>query len=292
MTGGVTVIGNRIRENLELLGDLPAVSPLVAQLIATLGRDDVELAEVETVILRDPVIASRVLSAANAAAYASLTPTTTIRSALLRLGLIRVRRLAMFETLYSSVPVKQALRATFWRHSLAVAHVAEALGRRAEAAAVLVDPDVTFLGGLLHDIGLLVLASHYPREHAAALAAAVANGMPLSEAERRLLSIDHAEVGGYLGEHWSLPREIVEVIRFHHRDDPAPPDCQTAVAIVRLADALCSSQPAWDMGERGTIAIGDATLAAWGLDGKSLAAALDDARGEVEQATAVLESIR
>lgn len=286
------MIGRRVRDDLDLLGDLPAVSPLVAQLSATLGRDDVELVEVEAIILRDPVIASRVLSAANAAAYASLRPTTTIRGALLRLGLVRVRRLAMLETLYSAMPVRQALRATFWRHCLAVAHVAEALARRAAAAEALVDPEAMFLGGLLHDIGLLVLASHYPREHAAAMAAAAADGTPLSEAERRLLAIDHAEVGGYLAEHWSFPREIVEIIRFHHRDDPAPPDCRTAVAIVRLADALCNREPAWDMGEKSAVAIDDIPLAAWNLDGEGLTAVLDDARVEVERASAALETVR
>src|SRR5213593_1618739 len=85
----------RFVADIEGLSDLPSLSPVLAHLIATLGREDASVAEVAAIIRQDPVIAARVLRAANSAAYIGRSPVSSIRDALLRLGLARIRRLAL-----------------------------------------------------------------------------------------------------------------------------------------------------------------------------------------------------
>lgn len=281
----------RIRENLQVLGDLPSLSPVVAQLIATLGVDDVSVGEVEAIIRRDPVIAAKVVSAANAAAYASLSPTTSIRGALMKLGLVRIRRLALLISLYNVMPGRRAFQELFWRHSLAVAHAAEVIARHVAESRPAVNPDVVFLAGLMHDIGILVLASHYPKQYAAVSAVAGETGMPLWEAEVSVIQIDHGEIGACLGEHWSFPPEVVEAMRFHHRLDLAPSQHRWSAAIVRLADAICTQEPAWDVGEGGVVASDDPTLAELGIGEDEFPALLEETRAEAKRATAVLETV-
>ncbi len=283
----VSTLGRRIRDDLESLWDLPALSPVVVQLSATLGKDDVEVIEVEAIIGRDPVVAARVLSAANAAAYASLTPTTSIRGALMRLGLVRVRRLAMLMSVYNAMPVHPDLQATFWAHSLGVAHTAEAIARRLDER-LGADSDSAFLAGLLHDIGLLVLASHYPKHYAAAKFLATTKEIPLWQAERALLDTDHAEISGYLAGYWSFPEEITAAIRNHHRVDLAPPEHFVATAIVHLGDAASHREPAWSMGEGFGVDGEEAFLERLGMHEDDLTAALDEARAEIEQAASAL----
>ncbi len=283
-------LGDGIRENLDELGDLPALSPVVAHLSATLGRDDVEVGEVEAIIRQDPVVAAKVISAANAAVYAAHMPTTSIRGALLRLGLMRVRRLALLVSLYSAVPVKPAMQATFWAHSLATAYAAEAIARH--AVAFQPDPEATFLAGLLHDMGLLVLASHYPRELAAVRTFAERRDTQLWEAEIALLGIEHGEVGGRLAAYWSFPKAITVVIQHHHRVDMAPRQHQAVAAIVRLAEASCSGEEGVDLGEGGQVDLSDPALAPLGLDEASLRAVMDDTRGDSRHAGGVLETTR
>src|SRR6266403_1038470 len=105
----------------------------------------------------------------------SLSP---IRDALLRLSLARIRRLALVASLYDAVPVRgtQASRAIFWQHSLAVAHCSEIIARHAIGAPADLNPESVFLSGLLHDLGLLVLESHYPSEAPAVTRRAGAGG--------------------------------------------------------------------------------------------------------------------
>ena len=95
---------DRISAGPGTLGDLPSPSPVLAKLSATLGSADVELIEIEEIIGQDPVVAGRVIHAANAASYAARSPTTTIHNALLRLGVVRVRRLALLTALHNALP--------------------------------------------------------------------------------------------------------------------------------------------------------------------------------------------
>src|SRR5947199_120907 len=184
----------RFVADIEGLSDLPSLSPVLAHLIATLDREDASVAEVAAIIRQDPVIAARVLRAANSAAYIGRSSVSSIRDALLRLSLARIRRLALVASLYDAVPVRgtQASRAIFWQHSLAVAHCSEIIARHAIVPADL-NPESVFLSGLLHDLGLLVLESHYPREASAVKRHAEAKGMPICLAEFEIFQTDHGE---------------------------------------------------------------------------------------------------
>jgi len=48
----------RFVADIEGLSDLPSLSPVLAHLIATLGREDASVAEVAAIIRQDPVIAA------------------------------------------------------------------------------------------------------------------------------------------------------------------------------------------------------------------------------------------
>src|SRR5256885_5407339 len=113
----------RFVADIEGLSDLPSLSPILAHLIATLGREDASVAEVAAIIRQDPVIAARVLRSANSAAYIGPSPGSSTSDALLRPGPAPIRRLALVATLYDAVPARgpRAARETFWQHSLRVA---------------------------------------------------------------------------------------------------------------------------------------------------------------------------
>jgi putative nucleotidyltransferase with HDIG domain len=279
-------IAARIRQDIEALGDLPSLSPIVAQLIATLGREDVGVHEVETIIRRDPVIAARIVSAANAAAYAGHTPTTSIHGALMRLGFIRVRRLAVLVSLYNAMAPGRRLQQAYWRHSLAVAHAADFLGDR---AAPEVNPDVVFLAGLLHDIGRLVLVSHFPGELDVVRADA-GQYATLDEAERAILGIDHAEIGARLAGHWAFPESIVSAIWFHHRPALAAAEHAEPVAVVSLAEAICAGDPAIELQEGHGVDIADA-LGRLGVPPEARTSLIDGARAAAVRAAESLDML-
>lgn len=233
----------RFALDIDGLTDLPALSPVVAQLLATLGRDDAGVAEIGEIIRQEPVLTVKVLRAANSAFYAGRAPATSIRDALLRLGLVTVRRLTMVMSLYNALPVRgtRIIQRHFWQHSLAVAQAAAVIGHHSETRPDGVDNEVIFLAGLLHDIGLLVLASHYPKEFDAAALVAKRDKIGFAEAELVALGTDHGELGGILTAHWGLPEVIAGPLSAHHHVEIPESEHQWSARVISLADLVCTS---------------------------------------------------
>jgi HD-like signal output (HDOD) protein len=281
----------RIRTDLELLGDLPSPSPVLHKLSTTLGHADVEVWQIEEIIGQDPVVAGRVVHAANAAAYAAHSPTTTIHNALMRLGVIRVRRLALLASLYNALPGRQVPEG-FWPHSLTVASCAEVIARNLGGArGGNVDPDGVFLAALLHDLGLLVLSTHYPREYRSLREAVARQGGGLDEVEDAVLGIDHGAIGERLAAHWLLPRNVCAAIRGHHRPDAVEPEHRHGALMVHLADALCYHVGLAEMGEGVTLGPEDPAIVEFRIDAPMLATLVEEAKVEAERAAEALGSM-
>jgi len=280
----------RFVADIEGLSDLPSLSPVLAHLIATLRHEDASVAEVAAIIRQDPVIAARVLRAANSAAYIGRSPVSSIRDALLRLGLARIRRLALVASLYDAVPVRgtRAAREIFWQHSLGVAHGSEIIARYAVGGPDDLDPESVFLAGLLHDLGLLVLESHYPKESAAAKHYADTKGVALCLAELEVLQTDHGDLGALLAAHWTMPDSITVAIRSHHRFDQAPPEHRWNTAIIHLADHLVSQEAIADLREGSAAHFDNEALEVLGLSPDALVQIIDETRTEARKAAAVL----
>jgi putative nucleotidyltransferase with HDIG domain len=101
------------------------------------------------------------------------------------------------------------------RHSLATARLARAIARAERQDEETTDQ--TFMAGLLHDIGKLVLAANAP-EMFTRIQREVQIGLSTCcEAEQENFGLTHAEVGAWLAGIWGLPSPVVQAIGFHHQ---------------------------------------------------------------------------
>jgi len=101
-----------------------------------------------------------------------------------------------------------------WKHSTITSILAKEIARSQKTAPEIIDD--TFMAGLLHDIGILVLMANLPDEYSEVIETATNNSITLIEAEERVLNATHAEIGGYLLGLWGLPDSIVEAVYYHH----------------------------------------------------------------------------
>lgn len=101
-----------------------------------------------------------------------------------------------------------------WLHSTEIAGIAEQLARRAGG----IDPAEAWVGGLLHDVGRMVLLV-VPLYDAARLQGLEQSGCPSVYAENLVLRTDHAELGSRIVEMWDLPEVFGAAIRLHHRPE-------------------------------------------------------------------------
>jgi putative nucleotidyltransferase with HDIG domain len=173
---------------------------------------------------------------ANSALFGRNKPVESVRTAVMNLGMWRVRDLLFSNSLTNVIPANRWVvdAAVFWRHSLGVALVcrkfAEILGYP--------DTEKAYLAGLLHDIGILVNSMVVPDEFRVTFEKATREQIPLNEAELATLGFTHCDSGRVLGEAWKITPDLIEAIELHH-DIGDSQRGGPLVAIVHLSDLLC-----------------------------------------------------
>ena len=188
---------------------LPAAFQWTMSLFAR--GDDVSVGELAHVVEQDVVMAANLLSVANSALYSRAGSVSSVRQAIARIGIPKTRNTLLGLSVSRSFRdvrfPKSWSAARFNAHSLAAAIFSDLLAQRASAES----PDWAFLAGLLHDIGLLLIATGLP-DHSLAVADA-GSDYQLVEWERQLLGFTHFEIGADLLMRWNCPA-IVQDVQF------------------------------------------------------------------------------
>ncbi|MBC7938143.1 MAG: HDOD domain-containing protein [Chitinophagaceae bacterium] len=224
-----TALQQRVRE-------LPPLPQAAVQALAALRNDSASAEHCGDLIARDQALVARLLRLANSAFYGVSGRVSTVRDAVQLLGRRTVGSLLAVATVSQQFDRRRCPSfdfSGFWRHALAVA-----LASRALALEVDVDEDQAFVGGLLHDIGRLTLAVHFPVQVDALMQAAGAIDSPLNAMEFAHLGTDHAEVGAWVAAHWCFAPDVVAMIAAHHQPPAGVDAAQTLATLVHVADAM------------------------------------------------------
>ncbi len=227
-------------EILEAIHSVPAMPAWAAQVLQLLRDPEYDIRELLSVLEYDPGLTTNILRLANSAYFAGPNPVNTVRDSVVLLGTKRIFQLVLMNAI-SPVARRPVLgygltEGELLQHAIATAVAAEQLSIRLK----LPDIEVAFTGGLLHDIGKLVMGTFVAISAEPILELAVERHMSFEEAEREVLGIDHAEVGAILLDAWHLPEEIIRVVRYHHAPHTLP-DRSTAIDAVHMADAMARS---------------------------------------------------
>src|SRR5271169_2523603 len=160
----------------------------------------------------------------------------SLRGAIVGLGFHRVSDIAMSCGVLNLMPKESGSidPVAFWEHSLGCALVCRHFARKISYP----DPSKAYLAGLLHDLGIIVNLWVLPKEFCAAFEVARTEGIPLDEAELRILGFTHCESGRLLADKWDLSSDLREVVSLHHTPQQSR-DHAGLVALVELSDLLC-----------------------------------------------------
>ncbi|MCA9462250.1 MAG: HDOD domain-containing protein [Nitrospira sp.] len=103
-----------------------------------------------------------------------------------------------------------------WSHSVRTGYLAALIAETHSDCSQVIWQ--SFAGGLLHDIGLLILLSQEAPPFWGVVELALTRGTNLQVLERECYGTTHAELGAALLSRWGGCQEVVDTIRFH--DDP------------------------------------------------------------------------
>lgn len=229
---------NRVREEIiRRIEQLPSLPAVVHELMNALGDESKRVEDLEDVICRDQALAARILKLVNSSFFRSQREIGTIGEAIMRLGRNTIQSLALASTTSAAFNVDSSvygyMSGGLWLHSFSVAVAA----RRYSSVNFPGDADKAFLGGLLHDVGKLVLGGMI-QKNPAEFRAALAELGAIGAAEKKIYYRDHTDVGDMIGERWKFPPRIRELIKGHHRPVNAVLS-DTMLSSVALADLTC-----------------------------------------------------
>ena len=176
------------------------------------------------IIIRDPNLTGRLLRLVNSSFYGLRTKVDTVSRAITVVGTRDLYALVLAISAvksFSHLPNKLVNMDTFWRHSLYTALIARILAGRVDV----LHPERLFVGGLLHDIGSLVVYSRLHELAREILLTAKGDEEVFYHMEMEMLGFSHADLGSLLLAQWRMPEALQDAVACHH----APAKARTAI---------------------------------------------------------------
>jgi HD-like signal output (HDOD) protein len=208
---------------------VPLLPSVALEIHSLAHKANIDVAQVISVLERDPLLAGRVLKVAQSAAYYAVGGISSLRDAVVRIGLRGLSDI-LWEVAFTSkvlrTPKYSQLTDTVIKHSTAIGHLV-----RMMCNTLGINSDSGFLCGLLHDAGttacLSVLGAPPPGER-----------QPPDQLVGPILKLCHEEATRILAGMWKLPDEVQAVIGHHHSvgTENVPP----VLAVLVVAEVIAA----------------------------------------------------
>ncbi|HEY1174270.1 MAG TPA: HDOD domain-containing protein [Verrucomicrobiae bacterium] len=209
---------------------LPPAPRVLPKLLTLLGQPNIDSGRIVELIQYDSALTASLLQVCNSAYLASSTPVADLEEAVNRLGFHLVFRLVAglsgSRTLSPSQKGYGMDEGELWKHSVTSAVAAQLIAAECD-----VDENVAFTAGLLHDIGKVILSGALEHIYQKLRDEVDTNQQSLLETEKRLLGVQHAEIGGRLLANWKFPAPLVAAVWFHHHPAAAQPHQKLASCV-------------------------------------------------------------
>lgn len=220
-----------------LTGDVELVSlpGVYNRIVEVLNHPDSSSHMLAEVISKDASLSIRLLTLVNSPMYGFSGKIDSISRAVSLLGTNELTSLAIGVSVVSQfkdIPSDLLDMDAYWRHSIRCGLYARILAKHLGLSG----EEGFFTGGLLHDIGRLILLSRATQHYKRAIAKARSEHLPMFRAEQDCLQTDHSIVGKLLAMRWRLPSQLTRMIGGHHT--PSANDYSIEASLMHVADVL------------------------------------------------------
>ena len=196
--------------------ELPTLSTTSLNLVKLMGQSEPDIDEFVKVVQYDPALTARVLKLSNSGFFGMAQGISTLQDSVMTIGILRLLQIVMAvdtsdifknysEDLYYCYGQTPE---DLWKDSVGVALASNNINKRL----CISSSGLSFIGGLLHDVGKPLLAAHARNHFQEIKSNAQSNKISLIQSEKSVLGINHLEVGSALLRNWELPEEIITIV--------------------------------------------------------------------------------
>jgi HD-like signal output (HDOD) protein len=232
-------VSGEVKRIIGTIDKLPSIPALYHQLKNALEDEEVTTHTIGDIVQQDMGMTAKILKLVNSAFFGLRRTIETPHEAVAYLGIDMVKTLVLANGIFGEgihFKTRAFTLDELWHHSLSVA-----LGARTIACAEHAQRSIqeeAFVGGILHDVGILVLAANFPESYDRVADLVLKEQFAIPKAEQREFGVTHAEVGAYLLGLWGIPARILRIVSMHHKPECNDEPGFSALLAVHTADVL------------------------------------------------------
>ena len=232
---------NSLKQMVSKMDSLPSIPSVYSEIMEILRSEDASTREVGKIIEKDTGMTAKILQLSNSAFFGLRKKISSPADATTFLGIETIKTLVLSFQIFSQFDLKKVDKSfleELWSHNMLVGTIAKKISEQGGEGQKQDISDQSFMAGLLHDCGKLVLADHFPEKYCELITRSKKEKISFFEGEREIFDVTHSEVGAYLMGIWGLPVPIIEVIAFHHCPGKLTEKQFSPLTAVHVANAL------------------------------------------------------
>ncbi len=196
---------------------LPTAPELYVKFNKMIENPMISNKKVADMLTKDQSMVTKILRLSNSALYSKRQEITSLANAITFLGMETLKNLILQISLvrvfqFENENIPEFKISTFWEHSLATAYFSTIIAKKFKIP----HNDNYYIGGLLHDIGKLVVYQYYPEKFEEIVLKQLEEKVMAFTAEEAVLGINHTHIGAFFAQKWKFKQEILEAIDYHH----------------------------------------------------------------------------
>jgi HD-like signal output (HDOD) protein len=234
------IIKQQIETLMTNLDRLPYIPEVASKVINMVNDPEVSFKHVADEIAKNQAMTTSILKLCNSAYFSKGKEISSIDRAVVTLGMKEVKDIVLLVAakplLVKPVTGYDLGEGDLWHQGLAVATMSRDIAMAKKRKDI---TDVVFTGGIIHNIGKVVIALFVHQAYNQILEAVQTKEIPFHLAEKDIMGYNHQEVGEKILEKWNFPPVLRSIVRYYQDPQDAPEEFRLEVSIVHIANVIC-----------------------------------------------------
>lgn len=223
---------------------LPPLPKIYQDINAAIADENSSIRDIADIFARDMVLSAKLLQLVNSPYFGLKRTVSNLTDAINLIGLKKLSSLVLSVHIRTSFPVNdpdiQSYIEYLWQDASRVSELARLIALSEEQQDD--RPDQAYLGGLLHNMGLLIFLSRGGDKLKRLMDAVQNTDTPVAELETAIFGFTRSEAAAYVLSLWKIPPRIIEAILL--QNTPMDSDYDAVNALTAVHVAVCLLNPA------------------------------------------------
>ena len=280
---------NKIQEIIDHIQQLEPIPSVTHHLLEVLDDDKSSAEEIAAIIQYEPTVTTNVIRSCNSVYFGRYEPVSSIKDAVATLGIDRIVDIVLYQFGKQAFADEEGYgehEGALWKLSVSSAVMTKHIAIRIGSP----NKNQLFTTALIKDIGKTVLGRFVKGSIEKINGLVDDKNYTFAQAEKEVIGIDHAEIGGMITKSWNFPLRMAKIIEHHHAPDISVIG-DKEMAAVYLADRMCIMMGLAGRVDRNDHKFYNAAMESLGLSQEDLPALIADFNDEMQEVEDLLRVV-